>query len=757
MSGNSQAQQWDYELHPPANVELTHLDAELKIESDGRIQGDLVYTAAFKNSFADSVFFDAAGLDIQTVTINGNEVEFLIEDLRLIILPDRQYQRNEEVEIGISYMANPKFGTHISDAGSIRTSLLPRSTQHWLSIVDNPGVLLSVDFTITHPAGTVIAANGRKGISEVVDTGYERTTFNSDSPVSASSLGWALFEEAQSASTSTSDEIRNSYNSFSRRSGAQITVYSEIEADTDEILLWAADIFHDLSTEMEIGFPYGDLQLIVLQNDFMETKQTGDGILFVYENKGDLKRQIEEGIVSMFAETVLRAPAWSDSDAALITKAALLNQLGVETEYDKEEYPGPYDVYSSGFVALWQHFLMQDAPDAFLEGMDILFNQASETGTIVAGWNEFSEILYNETGRAWFDGFELTEPEMVSEDTTITYTAIIDREEGSTSAEIRFEAESIAVEELVTVDAEVIGLSETQVRELSFTGASDGVVLNVPSTLENIKLTVREREDVYLQIQKPFQFWMYQLLNDEDDLRRAEAASGITAYSDNPDIELLLNDVLRSEESDLVTSEVLRAMAEITGGASGTHERFLQYTGSQHADVVRLAAIESLSMYDGNERVLSRLQSIVVEETDDTILNSALRSISEIVEPSRYADIIASLISRDAIPDKIPFVLEILADKGAGERSAELADQALGMDLPYQVMQGVIHFLMEVDKSPENWENRLPELLEHPHPGVRISAAEATKILSEGQRESLTEMVLPNEFDERVRHVLRGE
>jgi len=757
MTGNSYAQNWDYELYPRADIELIHLDAEIKIESDGRIEGDIMYTATLKNSFADTIFFDAASLDIQSVTLNGSVADFIVQDLKLIIIPDEPFPRDAEIQIGINYEGFPSFGIHQSATGTIWTSLLPLTTRHWLPIIDSPRTQLLTDLIITHPAGTTVASNGRKGVSEVIDTEYEQTSFSTENRVSASSLGWALFNDVQTVSTVTSESVRNSYSIFSRRSDPQLYVYTETGQNPEEFLLTAAAVYNRVIDEMDMEIPYGDLQIMILEDDFLETKQTGEGLLFVYENKGSIKAQIERGIVAMFSESVIKSPSWSDSDAARIAEAFLLSQFDVDLTGDEKRTFDPYNIYSAQNGLKWQHFLTQEAPDAFVEGVEIMFNKRSLETPQIFGWSKFSDMIYDVTGRAWAEGFEPQVPEPEAEDTTYSYRAVIEWEEGSTTAEIRFAADSIATDELVTVEAEVVGLSETQVRELTFTGASDGVVLNVPSMLENIKLMVRERNDVVLKPEKPFLFWMYQLRNDDEEERRAEAASGISSYSDNPDIELLLNDVLRSEESDMVIAEVLNAMSEITDGASGTDERFMQFSGSNYAMNIRTAAVEALSNYGGNERVISRLQSMVRQESNETLQQKALISIGEITEPQRFANISESFITQGIVPDQSSFLLNILAGKGAGERAVELADRALSQDLAFQEKKEVVKFLISVDQSPGNWMNRLADLLQSPHPGVRITAAEAIDKLLVNDRNSIIESVMQNEFDERVRRALRRE
>jgi hypothetical protein len=754
VSGTLFAQNWDYEPYPRADADLTHLDAEIRIEADGRLQGDIIYSATIRNSFADSIFFDAAGLDIQSVALNDRDAEFLVQDLKLIIVPDESFPRGDEVQIAINYLASPSFGVHRSQSGTMWTSLLPRTTQHWLPVIDSPWTQLLTDFIFTHPAGTTIVSNGRKGISEVADTEYERTSFSTGQPVSASSLGWALFDEVQISSSVTSEQVRDSYNTFSRRSGPQIYVYSETGTDPETVLQQAAQKVHQISTEKGVNVLEDDLHIFVLENDFMETKQFGDGLLFIYENKGNTGVQVERGIVSMFAESIVEAPTWSDSDAARITEAYFMNHFDVVNPDPDDQNYSPYQAYSTGVLKRWQLYLENESHGLLSEGMEVLLGNVSETSLMVEGWEPFSRRLYEATGHSWMDGIELPAQEPLSEDTTYTYSAVIDWEEGSTSAEIRFEAQGPAVNELVTVQAEVIGLSSTQVREFTITGASDGVVLNVPSTLENIKISVQNREDVAFITEKPFFFWMVQLRGDESEERRAEAAIGISSYSDNPDIELLLNDMLRGEESDRVIANILKAMAVITNGASGTDERFLQFAGSQYDITIRTAAVEALGNYDGNERVISRLQSVLRQESSDSLRKAALFSISEIMDTQRLVSITGSMISNDAITDLIPELLYILAGKDAAEEAVELADQALEMNLPYDITQQTVRFLLETDQSDANWMDRLPGLMNNPHPGVRIIAAEAAGRLSPDERDEILETVLPNEFDERVRRQL---
>src|SRR5690625_7383261 len=85
--------------------------------------------------------------------------------------------------------------------------------------------------------------------------------------------------------------------------------------------------------------------------------------------------------------------------------------------------------------------------------------------------------------------------------------------------------------------------------------------------------------DILLTTEKPLMFCIYQLQNDSDPERRRQAAEALAEVEDNPDIQLALNDLLRTETDATVYAELLRALGRLTEGASGTDELFMQQAG----------------------------------------------------------------------------------------------------------------------------------------------------------------------------------
>ncbi|MCC5941097.1 MAG: hypothetical protein JJU37_06095, partial [Balneolaceae bacterium] len=79
------AQNWDFEKYPKLDVELTHLDADIRIQENGMIEGDLLYNARVLSHQLDKIRFDAARMSIHSVSVNEVQKDHRFEDHTLII------------------------------------------------------------------------------------------------------------------------------------------------------------------------------------------------------------------------------------------------------------------------------------------------------------------------------------------------------------------------------------------------------------------------------------------------------------------------------------------------------------------------------------------------------------------------------------------------------------------------------------------------------------------------------------------------
>ena len=746
------AQNWDYEKYPALQVDLTHMDAGIRITQEGFIEGDIRYRGTMRQSRTDSIKLHAIGMNIISVAVNGQNKDYRADDDRIVIMLNQSLLRNQTVNIHIRYDTEPGFGVHKNSNGTAWTSLLPKSTRHWLPVIDHPRVAFTFEIAFTHPSGNRMVASGRRGSSELISVDEEVTVFSSNRPVPASALSWALGSFRNVNSTTEQDA---SFPAFQRRSDPQIYLYSESEShNNQELLRNAGDSFQRVQRELGAEFPFRDLHIVILEEEFWETKNYGAGVIFVTENGEDINFQIQKGILAQWIGTHIREEQWSDASAILLLQALYANRL-FNFEIQPDSDTEPYHMFSNNKLIAWQNFLLSESSglftdDAVLTASDIL----SRSGQTLS-WYDFAKLIYDKTGQPYFSGFEPSVPTIRSTTDSYDYAARIVWEEGSGTAEIYFEALGSPVDELVTVRVTEVTFTGARTHEVTFSGQSDGMVINVTGGIENLVLHIDSRDDIMLHVEKPYLFWVHQLRNDDNPVRRADAARGLSHYTDNPDLQLALNDLLQSETDSDVISEIVRSISRLTAGAAGTDERFIQLTSAQQPASVQLAATEALSSFRNNERVISRLRTIVIQTSNREIRREAIYSLSEVADATRFQGFVTDFVTRENILGEVPLLLQLLAESGNAEAAVDIASTFISEEFPFDIRYKALDVILEFDQSPANWNNRLPDLLKDRHPRIRFKAAQALGRLNLQQRRQIVDSRIDDEYDERVRRQLR--
>lgn len=757
---NGYSQNWDFEKYPQMDVQINHLDAELKISENLAIEGDILYTLNFKVSEADSMVLDAVGMEIARVMVNENRVDYTIEKDRIIIFFNETYSKNDEVNLRIEYRAEPLFSVHENLYGTSWTSLLPRSVRHWLPVYDHPRTRFTTDLVFTHPAGNNIVANGRKGDTEVLSVDQEMTTFSSNKRISASTLSWALGELEPIATTmdreqSVIGDIDEGESQFQRNSDSHIHIYSDTTpTDGSSLLNTAISAFMDVQNEMGVKYPFRDLHIIILNDLYWETKNYGSGIFYVYKDRGSLEDQIRLGILSQWIGAFITEEQWGDSEALLSLKALKVDQL-FEIEENDYHTLEPYHVFTDAELFKWQEFISHSDQRLFREQISEVFGDVITNQPKVLGWNELAELVYDHTGKPYF---EKPEPEYQNQDNTeeIEYRVIMDWDEDENTLELNFMALGEGAPELVNVESREVTISGEETETYTITGESETIILNVDSGIENLKVSVTDRDDIVLIEEKPFMFWVHQLRNDEDTDSRIQAAKALANFPDNPDLQLALTDLVRVENNPEVHAEILRSLSKITMGASGTDQFFLEKTSADQPEEIRLAAVEALAFYNESDLVVRQLRNVITNsETSSEIRRSAIRSLFEITDAESFKNIAETDVTNEAVLREVPLYLELLAEKGETESTIRLSQTFLDRGFPYSVREKAFNLLIEYDNDESNWEPRLESLLADRDPRIRYKAAEGLYKLSTEARAQFIDLQLVQEYDERIRRKLQ--
>ena len=737
------AQIFDYDKFPKLDFKTEHLEGDLRVDDRVTIEGDIEYTIRFQIGNIDSLVLHAVKMTVEDVLFNDRTADFEVVDDQLVIFIDEEIQRNDVATVRIRYTAEPLFGIHQNYLGTVFTSLLPTSSRHWLPGIDHPSLSFTTDLSFIHPSARQVISNGGLENNEVAAVDEESTTFRNRFPVTPASLFLAIGEFE---------------NTVIENSNYTVIISSEvpgIDQDQAENLAAAAIELMEYFTDYTgADYPYSALRIVILNDLKWEVRNYAGGIVLADLDQ-NLEDQVKYGVIGQWAGLIASEMQWSEPEAVQILKGYLANAAGTELsgDWQKTVDESLYNAFHIADLDKWKYYLTSN-PD--LESViEISLDRLFSGGGTHYDWTSFSRILYETTGQPFFDSprFTLPEREVESE---YRYFAQMDWDEVENEVVIRFTAEGDAVDELVTVNAIEYSLNERRERTLDFTGTEEEVVVSVTPGIENLQLKITERDDVSLDQEKPFMFWIYQVQNDNNPENRAEAAVGLRQYTDNPDLQLALLDMLNIETNPIVYAEMIRTLSFATAGASGTEQIFLERGTTNQPEVIQAASATALAAYSGNHQAISRLRGLAQNSEYEEVRRRSLAALADITEPSNYRNIVETLMLRDNLLQEVPYMLTLLAEAGEIESAVRFSETFLSREFPIEVRLAVLDLVLEHDQSARSWENRLENLLRDRDPRIRYRVADALGRVSAEVRNDLVKKILPEEFDERVYRKISG-
>lgn len=742
------AQRADFEEFPRLDADYTRLELELHVNDEMVFQGDVTYDFQLLREDVDSLRLDAIRMDIERVEIEGESVEFRIDDDQLVV------NLNDDTEIGrsyslrILYQANPLFGVFKDHKGTIWSSGLPRSVRHWLPGMDHPRNSLTADVTFIFPTGRSVVFSGTAGeaVVESVDTQRQRFQVDTELPMSLLRFAIGDFEQTQT-----------------RIGQHRIRLYSERdmlhEEEKSDLLDDASIAFRHAERTLGSSYPLQSVQVIILEDGKWESKNYGAGIVFGFKNQKDLAGQIAYGVIGQWLGVRIREEQWSDADAIMLLQAWLYEQSDELQERRSERPATPefrheslYRSFDSQSRLAWRAFINNSESEIFRTTLSTTADGLMDGLPAVINWYDFASYLYYQTGRNLLDIPETSVPGDEEQETVPEYRVIYHYDEDESRLRLEFRALDDSVDELVTLVAEEFGFNEKSSREITFTGSSDEVVLNVNRGIENLKLTVAGDmgTEVKLSPEKPFMFWIYQLRNDDEPSSRAVAARNLRNFSDNPDLQLALLDIIDAEENPNVYAEAIRTLASVTDGASGTDQLFRQRFSLNSDPEIQKAVVEAHANYPNNDAVINQLQNAIINSESVEVKEQAIRSLASVAEPERLRSLSESILSNETADEVAPLILRELARAGEEEAAVSMASTFLGDRYSYPSRIKILDILLDYDDSADRWLRRVNLLSADNDPRIRLRALDGLQFLAGSDRNDIIEDRLYEEQDVRI-------
>ncbi len=746
---NLQAQQFDYEKYPRLDFDITHLELDIEVAaSEGTIKGTAGYSLKANIAGADTLVLHAAHIEVESVTVNDNPAEFSFQNDSLLVLVSDSTARNEEFSLSVDYQAVPRFGILANDRGTLWTSLLPESHRHWLPVLDHPREELTASMNFTVPSDFSVLASGRKRSDQISNIDQSRYSFSTQREVAVTALSFAIgdFEQRET--------------SFGIKKIVLAAERGMLSQERQTALLQSAyDMLEKLEQRLDIEYPWEQLNIVLMEDHLWETKSWGAGTVFLYENAGSLETQLKRGIYGQWFGVYQREEQWQDAEAVNLLQAALHDALNdtvalLDVTDMPESKPGLYSVFSYENWNSWQEGRARRIDDSWFLTVKESLQELSRRGKGVYSFADYSEYWYRQTGQPRFTLQENTgDTREASTADSVVYRVDYRLNEQEGELRLIFESLQGSYDELVTLPVEIRTSEGTEHSEVTFTGARDSVMIRVPVLVGSVSVDASGREMLRLEQYKPAPFLIHDLRNAEELADRVEAARKLGTHTDNPDLQLAIMDLLNRGVEPPVRAALLRSLADITKGASGTESVFLEALRSGNAKVQE-AGLSALQNFEGNSAVLESVRSYAEGVDSLPAFRDAARVLNGIADSTSFKEFVNNRVRTDTAGHKAIFAVQLLANRGYTEQAVQQAAFYLSDVYDYPVRARALEILFQHDHQPEQWRERAGELLDDPDPRLRFLIAEGLSSITGLEYEEIVRNHIQDEYDARVHRAL---
>ena len=734
-----QARQAVYEAWPQQQVRFHQAVLDVTINRNAtQISGTVRYEVSPFTGNTSHILLQGRAMTVNGAELDGEPLDVDITDRGIRIDTEGRMEPGRKYQLTIAYEATPGYGIHVNERGTVWTSNMPETTSAWVPSFDSPFLAMPVDFSFTIPDGLELVSVGEHSGSEPAAEGMQRFRWTSNTPVAVSGWNFAFGDLRYQEAISGIKPVR---------------VYSEpgtLNADDlNGLLRRVSDAMGRTQRSLNMEFPFDGLNVLVLADHRWEEKSFAPGYGYLFQNMGDLMVQADRAVMHQWFGARHRAYDTVTATVHQAYAAQLFRELRSEDGILKlSDFPAHEDDEHSFYgPSFWNRVMRSwdsETGDLMFDLFRQTYHDAARLPAGVYDLNAYNRFWYDQIGTT-FSGVN-PDTDMITETGPVFEIEITESESEDTVA--------FAVTPIQNVPDSVITITmhlnrPDGVEDAGFELDPSGSVItrSVDPSLQNI--TFSADESIELAVYKPFRFWLHQLRHSEDAAERAAAAEVMAFFTDDPDLQLALNDIIRNEEDPGVRAGLVRAMAALTGGASGTEQMFMNFLREEPV-AIRLDALEALAGYPGNEEVQRMAGRTVQTASEPEVAIAALKSLRLISNEADFRDFVRRLMTSDRQPAVKAAALEELFMAVDPQDAVALTDPYLSGSQPYAVRQTAFR-LITANAAPEKTESVIRAFTLDRDPRIRhIALKAASEHLSDTAYRELLEARSPAEPDSRV-------
>ncbi|MEO1023282.1 MAG: hypothetical protein AAFW89_12135 [Bacteroidota bacterium] len=710
---------FNYEEYPEFPIHIRQAELDLKVNPDQRlISGDVYYQLSAKVSGISRWYLHAANMEIEEVKLNDEPVDYRISGDSLIISSETELAETATSALFISWQSRSEYGIHVDATGTLFTSLNPFGVRHWLPVFDHPRVEVPVVANITVPATQQVIFNGELFGDEVSSADRKTLSYRTETAIPVTGLSLVVGDFVQEQAKAGIKSVH-------------VFTPSATEATTATMLLeQAVDGLKKAEAYLNVEYPWSDLKVVLLPDSYLMERSDAAGVVYVFEDLGDKKTQLVQGILAQWMGQGIRS-ATTDHWFSLIDHAQQIwgGELDSTLNIDLS--------YSEPIATQWSEF----------------YKKLLSNGMGYLPIHQVNEQWYQATGQSLP---EIKAGPVIEDELPLNEAVVyrIDVEESEIDNRLRLVFELVEGEGNTLHDLKVTTFSfgDSSSVSLSITGETDTLWFEDAGLIESIRIQKQEEDQMEWKVETyPLMLALSQLRSPIPDLR-AEAAYLLQQHTDNPDLQLAINDALATEEYPQAKAAMLSTLSQLTDGAIGTEQVFLD--ALRQTPVIQEVALQALTAYSENEMVENAIRSFTLRTPSDSLFMTALGAYR-------------TFAGRE---DWQPFIDRLLQTDSTGYRAVLAYEQALPLDSAQILESAFLEAIPElgtlkaIEKAvdilnvrsgiaAEERKALIVALSDQPDPRMRILA-----ISMVGQFEDTSEQVvvyrslLSDEFDPRLQH-----
>jgi len=730
------AQLIDYAEEPALAIVFDNVHLTLEPDTSlHEVKGVATWYLSKIDHVPDTLTFSLYRGEIYSVRVNDDRVDFTYTRNQLN-LPLVSVAPNDSLfKIEITYTAKPAFGVHASKSGLYWSSMLPGAGSDLFPSVQLASVSVTTDIRIIVPNSWKAIANGFDAGTTLLHD--DRRLYHWRSTKAIPVVDIALAYGPMDSHTIRTGDI--DIQIFSE-SGTELPISAATLLNTTSDLLSRAESI------LQVPYPFESLNLIVLNDHLWEPKTASAGLIKLYLNAGDLEHQLVRGVAAQYFGSFQRSFSLADANHVLKYQVRLFTLLNPDIllpDFDNDYIP---------HGTLWNQFSPQSWLSVYAWMKEYgdgsrLFQPEQLTKLLSYGSGSFSSIDYLMMLEEDLPRFPtLTDATLQP---VQLFSVIYTHDDENQRISIEFIPESVYNDRYIPVVVRQFTDGTTIDLEFQIASRGDRISINTNGFTNNLYILNSDKYLRFTEI-KPAEFWRFQLRNDADYSKRLEAAEGFGRSSDDPDIQLFLQDLIRTEPDEHVRSRLVQSFAQLTRGATGTQQRFITWL-TDPSELVRTQAMIALKGYKQNQPAMDAVYRVISTSQDISLVNLAISTYFSIASSSEFFATGRGLLVEDQIDLLFTrTILPLIIQTEEGRNFAPNLMQYLEKEFPFFIRNVAFEILKDAEISASYWQDLLPILLADSDPRVRyLSVPFLNKIDSDSASTIASELV-QNEYDVRV-------